>query len=55
MKRPPLALLVILALSLLAAPVAAQAQPARRIWRIGHLDGTSPSARTSLLEAFKNG
>jgi hypothetical protein len=44
MKRPPFALLVILALSLLATPLAAEAQPARRIWRIGHLDGTSPSA-----------
>jgi hypothetical protein len=48
-KHRPLALLVTFAL--LAAPLAAEAQPARRIWRIGHLDGTSPAARTSLLEA----
>ena len=39
---------------LLAAPLAAEAQPAGKVWRIGHLDGTSPTARALLLTAFKD-
>src|SRR5258708_39896569 len=41
-------------LGLLAAPLAAEAQPAGKVWRIGHLDGTSPTARALLLTAFKD-
>jgi len=40
--------------SFLAAPLAAEAQQAGRVWRIGHLDGTSPMARAALLTAFKD-
>src|SRR5262245_60934075 len=43
-----------LAGGLLAAPLAAEAQQPRRVWRIGHLDGTSPMARAALLAAFKD-
>lgn len=39
---------------LLAAPLAAEAQQAGKIWRIGYLDGSSPSARGTLIEAFKD-
>jgi putative tryptophan/tyrosine transport system substrate-binding protein len=40
--------------ALLASPLAAMAQQAARVWRIGYLDGSSPSARTTLVEAFKD-
>jgi putative ABC transport system substrate-binding protein len=30
------------------------AQQAARVWRIGYLDGSSPSARTTLIDAFKD-
>ncbi len=40
-------------LALLAAPLAGEGQQAGKIWRIGYLDGSSPSARTTLVEAFK--
>ena len=40
---------------LLAAPLVAQAQQGARVVRIGYLDGSSPSARTTLLAAFKDG
>src|SRR5260370_31083718 len=39
---------------LLAAPLAAEGQPAGKGRRIGHLDGTSPTARALLLTAFKD-
>jgi putative ABC transport system substrate-binding protein len=44
--------LVTLAGGLLAVPLAAQAQQGARVVRIGYLDGSSPSARTT---AFKEG
>jgi hypothetical protein len=47
--------LVTLAGGLLATPPAAQAQQGARVVRIGYLDGSSPSARTTLLAAFKDG
>jgi ABC-type sugar transport system substrate-binding protein len=43
-----------LVLSLLAAPLIAEAQSPGRVWRIGHLDGTSPTAWAVLLTAFKD-
>jgi putative ABC transport system substrate-binding protein len=39
---------------LLAAQFTASAQQAARVWRIGYLDGSSPSARTTLIDAFKD-
>src|SRR6266851_1464137 len=44
-----------LAAGLVATPLVAQAQPGARVVRIGYLDGSSPSARTTLLAAFKDG
>jgi putative ABC transport system substrate-binding protein len=41
--------------SLLVAPLAAEAQQGARVVRIGYLDGSSPSARTTLLAALKDG
>jgi putative ABC transport system substrate-binding protein len=41
--------------SLLVAPLTAEAQQGARVVRIGYLDGSSPSARTTLLAAFKDG
>jgi putative ABC transport system substrate-binding protein len=32
----------------------AEAQPSGKVWRIGYLDGSSPSARTTLVSAFKD-
>ena len=47
------ALVAVLAVSLLAAPVAADAQQAGRVPRIGVLSLTSPSDRPPLLDAFR--
>src|SRR5262245_43373618 len=44
---------VLLAVSLLAAPLAADAQQAGKVPRIGFLSLTSPSDRPSLLDAFR--
>jgi len=49
------ALTVVLALGLLAAPLAAEAQQAGRVPRIGFLGSTSPSDRPPLLDAFRQG
>ena len=37
----------------LAAPFAAEAQPAGKMYRIGYLGLTSPSAYARLVEAFR--
>ena len=42
-------------LGLLAAPLAAEAQPAGRTYRIGFLGATSPSGYASQVEAFREG
>lgn len=44
---------VLTVLCLLTLPLEATAQREARIARIGHLDGSSPSARTALVAAFK--
>jgi putative ABC transport system substrate-binding protein len=41
--------------SLLAAPLAAGAQQAGKVWRIAFLGSTSPSGYASQLEAFRAG
>ncbi len=46
--------LVMISGGLFAAPLTAEAQQAGKIWRIGYLDGSSPSARGTLIEAFKD-
>lgn len=43
-----------LTLLLLATPLAAQVHQATKIPRIGHLDGSSAAARTTLVAAFKD-
>jgi putative ABC transport system substrate-binding protein len=47
------ALVAVLAVSLLAAPLAADAQQAGKLPRIGFLSVTSPSDRPPLLAAFR--
>jgi hypothetical protein len=47
--------LVTLILSLLAAPLAAEAQPLANVPRIGWLRGTSPAVNPAVLEAFRHG
>lgn len=47
------ALVAVLAVSLLAAPLAADAQQAGKVPRIGFLSLTSPSDRPPLLDAFR--
>jgi len=44
-----------LALSVLAAPIAVGAQPARQVWRIGYLGTSSPSLEPNLVNAFRQG
>jgi len=41
--------------SLLAAPLAAEAQPAGKVYRIGMLERTSPATNAANLEAFRRG
>ncbi|HEX6626034.1 MAG TPA: hypothetical protein VF064_20115 [Pyrinomonadaceae bacterium] len=47
------ALVAVLAVSLLAAPLAADAQQAGKVPRIGFLGVSSPSDRPPLLDAFR--
>jgi putative tryptophan/tyrosine transport system substrate-binding protein len=47
--------LVTLTLSLLAAPLVAEAQPLANVPRIGWLGGTSPAVNPTVLEAFRHG
>jgi putative ABC transport system substrate-binding protein len=54
-EMPRRAFMAAIAGALLAAPLAAEAQQRTRVVRIGYLDGSSPSARTSLVAAFKDG
>src|SRR5262249_15998671 len=49
------AVVAVLAVSLLAAPLAADAQQAGKVPWIGFLSLTSPSDRPSLLDAFRQG
>jgi ABC-type uncharacterized transport system substrate-binding protein len=44
-----------LAGSLLAAPLAARAQPAGKVWRIGYLGYSSPALEQHLIGAFRQG
>ena len=45
----------VIAGSLLAAPPAAEAQQAGRVWRIGYLSADDPSVASHLVEAFRQG
>src|SRR5262245_64956074 len=42
-------------LALLAAPLAAEAQPAGKVYRIGYRTSSSPVTSPHLLEAFRQG
>ena len=44
-----------LGVGLLVSPSAVAAQQTARVIRIGYLDGSSPSARTTLIAALKEG
>ena len=54
-EMPRRAFLAITAGGLLAAPLAAEAQQAGKVWRIAFLGSTSPSGYASQLEAFRAG
>ena len=54
MKLTPRAIMVV-ALILLAAPLAARAQEARKVWRIGYLSTSLPEIDRSWLGAFEQG
>jgi putative ABC transport system substrate-binding protein len=55
MRLRTIGLIVILALSLLAAPLAAEAQQPGKVHRIGLLGQTSPSVSSHLMVAFRQG
>jgi putative ABC transport system substrate-binding protein len=40
---------------LLATPLAAQAQPAGKVWRVGYLGNSTPTMESSLVEGFRTG
>ena len=48
-------LLITLTLGLLVAPLAADAQPVGKVWRIGVLQASSPSVSEPFVEAFQQG
>ncbi len=48
-------LIVTLALGLLAAPLPAEAQQSEKVYRIGFLGNSSPSADSIRIEAFRQG
>ena len=54
MKRAGLSSILI-AVTLLAVAVIADAQQAKKVPRIGYLTGSSPSARSARIEAFGQG
>jgi putative tryptophan/tyrosine transport system substrate-binding protein len=55
MRRSPVALIVIVALAILVAPLAAMAQPAVHVPRIGLLHSGSPATSQSHSDAFRQG
>ena len=55
MRLRTLGLILTLALGILAAPLAADAQQAGKVFRIGYLAPGSPSSATGSLEAFRQG
>jgi putative tryptophan/tyrosine transport system substrate-binding protein len=46
---------LVVAVSILAVPLGADAQPARKVHRIGYLGGTSPISAARSIEAFREG
>jgi len=55
MRLTPIRLVVTLALAILTAPLAAAAQPAAKVYRIGNLHPGSPLLTPHLWEAFRQG
>ncbi len=55
MRLRTFALLVILALAVLAVPLAAEAQPAGKVFQIGYLGNSTPSLESALVEGFRRG
>jgi putative ABC transport system substrate-binding protein len=55
MRLPPASIVGCVALALLAAPLAAEAQQAARVYRIGLLETGSLEGRAPLWEAFRQG
>ena len=55
MRLKPIRLVVTLALVILTAPLAAEAQPATKVYRIGNLNPGSPLLTPHLWEVFRQG
>jgi ABC-type uncharacterized transport system substrate-binding protein len=55
MRRPGLAFLITLLLTIPAMPLAGEAQQAGTIYRIGVLDASSPAASSGRVESFRAG
>ena len=47
-------LVVVLAVSLVLAPLAGEAEPADKVARLGFLSGSTPSTARGFVEAFRN-
>ena len=54
-EMPRRAFVAIVSGGLLAAPLAAEAQQAGKVYRIGMLERTSPATNAANLEAFRRG
>jgi putative tryptophan/tyrosine transport system substrate-binding protein len=55
MTRRTIGLLVTLTLAILVAPLATEAQPVGKVWRIGVLQAFSPAVSEPFVEAFRQG
>ena len=55
MRLRSIGLIIILALGVLLPPLAAEAQQAGKVYRIGFLGGASPSAGAHLVDALRQG
>jgi putative tryptophan/tyrosine transport system substrate-binding protein len=55
MTRRTIGLIVIFTLAFLVAPLAAEAQPAGKVFQVGHLSGISKAANKSFIDAFREG
>jgi putative tryptophan/tyrosine transport system substrate-binding protein len=55
MTRRTIGLLVTLTLAILVVPLASDAQPVRKVWRIGVIQAFSPAVGEPFVEAFRQG
>jgi len=55
MRTPRLILLTILTIGVIGAPLATEAQPTGKVYRIGYLGGTGPTVVAPAMVAFRDG